>query len=165
MSSSSGWPSKPAWTWGVVATAGSAALAWALHVLIRKAGVGLPGVLTALPGLKLDLAMNALRRLEQLGQIMIAAWLGASWIHVLTTRYKLAGRQLTVTRGLLAQTRVVVPLSRIRKVEIRRPALGRLLGYGHVVVDDGTTVAPVLWHARRPDSLVAPLLDGAESSR
>jgi putative membrane protein len=71
--------------------------------------------------------------------IVVAATVGAAVVEWLRTTYAVDSGRLVVERGLLRRSLTVVPLDRIRGVDVRASALQRLLGVVAVRVDAAAT--------------------------
>ena len=66
------------------------------------------------------------------------------WIYRQSNRFELTARRVILTTGLLSRNSVSSYLDKINNVEYRQTLLGRIFGYGDVVIDTasetGTTV-------------------------
>lgn len=69
--------------------------------------------------------------------VVLAGAVGIGVLPWVTTRFRIAGDQLVVTRGLLNKTRLTAPLDRIRSVDLEAPLLHRALGIQKVEVGTG----------------------------
>ncbi|HEX6755775.1 MAG TPA: PH domain-containing protein [Mycobacteriales bacterium] len=71
--------------------------------------------------------------------VVLVATVGAALVEWLRTAYAVDGDRLVVERGLLRRSLTVVPLDRIRGVDVQASALQRLLGIATVRVDAAAT--------------------------
>jgi putative membrane protein len=105
-----------------------------LAALRRQWGfvVGLVAVLGARGGFRVTGLLLAL-----LAVLAVSALLGL--VEWLRTTYSVAGGRLVVERGLLTRSLTVIPLDRVRGVDVQASALQRLLGIASVRVDAAAT--------------------------
>ena len=66
---------------------------------------------------------------------LVVLGLITGFVHWLVTRWRVAGAELQIETGLFRRQSIRVPLSRIRTIDLVRPALGRVFGLTEVRVE------------------------------
>lgn len=94
-------------------------------------------------------------------------WWGYAVVRNLTTRYKLTNQRLTLRSGLISQKVEQIEAFRIRDVTMEQEAIGRLLGFGDVVVHSSDASAPkvVLRHIHSPDKIKEQIRTASRQAR
>jgi uncharacterized membrane protein YdbT with pleckstrin-like domain len=73
-----------------------------------------------------------------------ALWIGVALLRRLTTELAVTNKRLIAKAGLISRNTVELNLSKVESVRVSQSILGRILGYGSIVVGGtGSTHAPV----------------------
>ena len=73
-----------------------------------------------------------------------ALWIGVALIRRLTTELAVTSKRLIAKTGLVSRSTLELNLSKVESVRVQQSILGRVLGYGSIVVGGtGATHAPV----------------------
>lgn len=99
---------------------------WAAYTRPMLEGVVALGLLAVFPFVRVDLAWFPFLLSGALA--LHAAW-GALAVHM--DRFVITNMRVFRVHGVLSQQQATMPLSRILDITVRRPFVGRLLGYGH----------------------------------
>ncbi|WP_203338035.1 PH domain-containing protein [Nocardioides limicola] len=57
------------------------------------------------------------------------------WLYVWTDRFVITNMRVFRVHGVLARQHATMPLARILDITVRKPVLGRILGYGHFIFE------------------------------
>jgi hypothetical protein len=77
-------------------------------------------------------ALGGLVLLLAVGLLVVAAWKGLS-VHL--DRFVITNMRVFRVNGVLAQSLATMPLTRILDITVKKPLVGRFLGYGHFVFE------------------------------
>jgi membrane protein YdbS with pleckstrin-like domain len=66
---------------------------------------------------------------------LLLAWLGWKVFEWTISYEVITTQRVLVVRGVLRRRSVMIPLGQVTKIQVRRSALGRLLGYGEVIIE------------------------------
>jgi len=145
-------------------TLGASAMAVGVALLARRAPAFATLLAVALRGIRADLIADAADILARGAYALLACWTGYVWLHQVRARIRLTRTEVIVRSGVVVRSDITVPLGQILKLEVRRSPAGVLLGYGDLVVDDGSARPPVAWHVPAPDRLVEAIRAAQDAS-
>ena len=71
-------------------------------------------------------------------------WIGVAYLRRITTELAVTNKRLIAKSGLVSRSTVELNLTKVESVRVEQTVLGRILGYGSIVVGGtGATHAPV----------------------
>ena len=89
--------------------------------------------------------------------LSVAGWRYVRWV---SARLVLTTDRVVRRSGLFVRRRTAVPLERVDAVDVRQGLLGRLIGAGDLVVDQGPDAEPLVLHrVARPLEVADRILD------
>ena len=99
---------------------------------LAASAYGLVGLLLVLWLPVVDADLGWLVMLLALGLLSVAGWKGLA---VYLDRFVITNMRVFRINGVLAQSLATMPLTRILDITVKKPLIGRLLGYGHFVFE------------------------------
>jgi uncharacterized membrane protein YdbT with pleckstrin-like domain len=78
-----------------------------------------------------------------LASVVTGTWFGAPMIAWASTSMTLTTHRVIIERGVLNLARIAIPYNSVQSVDIRQNVAGRVLGYGTVELEIGTSNGPV----------------------
>ena len=97
----------------------------------------LVGALAVLNALSAAGAHDLLQLLAAAATLVALARFVVRYVRWATTSFVVTDQRLVQREGVLAKETVEIPLDRVDAVRLRRSVLGRLLGYGDLMVESG----------------------------
>jgi putative membrane protein len=90
-------------------------------------------VVTIVVGPRIAVGGSSTSTLIDIGVLVLGLITG--FVHWLVTRWRVVGTELQIETGLLRRQSIRIPLSRVRTIDLVRPALGRVFGLSEVRVE------------------------------
>src|ERR1051326_3710545 len=114
----------------------------ALLLLVVVADIILGSTSSARIRLPLTLAVVAIALL----------WLIVVWIRWQSITYTLTDQRIMIQSGVFSRSEKIIPIDRVQSCTTKVSLIGRMLGYGHVLIDSAgeTQGSEVLEHLPRP---------------
>ena len=94
-----------------------------------------------------------IRTIVSLAAIGIALlWLIVIWIRWQSTVYTLTDQRIMIESGVFSRSEKIIPIDRVQACSTKVSLIGRMLGYGHVLIDSAGEIqgAEVLEHLPDP---------------
>ena len=116
--------------------------------VIHRGKVSLLSMLPAIVGGGLLLLMGLVMLASGGGGFYLlvpgALWIGIAWIRRVSTELAVTNKRVIAKSGLISRDTVEMNLSKVESVRVQQSIVGRILGYGSIIVGGtGATHAPV----------------------